>query len=293
MRKGWKMCLLAVAVAMMGGCNQMDVQQNGRTSFEMIRDQFEAQQAYEFYGRTKLLTDNSANGNIVNFSGRKDGDAVFMNVKLSDPEQNRAHTISLLDQGGARIYAKQENDREWKTAGGQEAALRQELNNWDPAFAFSQMDEMRQSVTPVRDEKTGGDMEAIQVVLDSAKLKQWLAGQLKEQSGTQIQSAAVNAIQHRPSVKLALTLSTGRSVTGDRNGVSVQSTSIPDISEVVNRMDVEAAYTIYYRKSSMLPTYMKMTIRSAYDYNDQRIQEHSQVETYLQDYGKVQPVPKP
>lgn len=292
MRKGWMTCLLAAALAAMSGCSQMGVQQNGSTSFEMVRDQFTAQPGYEFYGRTKVLISNSANGNMVNFSGRKDGGTTYMNIKLSDPEQNRARTLSLLDQGGRMLYAKRENDREWRNAGGQQAALRQELNNWDPAYAFAQMDEMKQRVIAVRDDNRGDGVEAIQVVLDPAKLKSWLAEQLKEQAGVRVQSDDSLPLQHRPSVKLAWMLSR-EDFTPGRTGASIQSVPALDPSELVKRMDVEATYTIYYQKSSMLPTSILMSIRSAYDYGDQRIQEHSQVETYLQHYGRVRPVPKP
>ncbi|WP_421617635.1 hypothetical protein ACAF76_005520 [Brevibacillus sp. TJ4] len=293
MRKGWKLCLLAIAVAAIGGCNQMGVQQQDeRTTYEAVRDQFAAEPGYEFYGRTKLLSGNSANGNVVNFSGRKDGEAVYMNVKLSEPELNRVRTISLLAQGSEKIFAKQEQDTAWRSGQGQEAALRQELNNWDPAYAFTQMDEMRQSISRVHNERTDDDVEAIQVVLDSAKLKQWLATQLAEQQGTQIQSMSANALRHRPSVKLAWALSTGGGAATERAGMSIQSANA-NLGELIDRMEVEAAYTIYYRKSTRLPTSITMSIRSSYDYNNQRIQEHSQVETYLQNYGRVKPVPNP
>jgi hypothetical protein len=61
----------------------------------------------------------------------------------------------------------------------------------------------------------------------------------------------------------------------------------------VDQMDLEAEYTIYYDKSTMLPTSLLMSISSQYDMNDQRVQEHSQVETYIQNYGKVPPLPNP
>lgn len=288
MRRGWTICLVTLLCTAMGGCNQMGVKQNASSAYEKVRDQFSQQQAYAFYGRTKLLTANSSNANVVNFSGRKDGDALYMNVKLSAPEQNRVDTLSLLHQGN-KLYAKTGSDKTWKSAAGQEAPLMQELNNWNPDFCFQQMDEMKTRVLPVVDENPGDDVEAVRVVLDSAKLKSWLASQLKEQTASRVQSIST----HQPKVKLALSLSEGN-WKQTRTGASIQSkTSATDVSQIVDGMDLEADYTVYYRKSSMLPISMVMSIDSHYDLNDQRVQEHSQVETFLQNYGQVKPLPKP
>lgn len=58
-------------------------------------------------------------------------------------------------------------------------------------------------------------------------------------------------------------------------------------------MDVNAEYTVYYNKTSKLPTTITMSIQSQYDLNGRRVREHSQVETYLQNYGRVKPLPQP
>ena len=292
MRKGWMTCLLAAALAAMGGCSQMGVKQNSSTDYAMVRDQFFAQQAYEFYGRTKVLSANSAYGNMVNFSGRKNGNSTYMNVRRSHPEQSRVQTLSLLDRNGTKLYAKLENDQAWREAGVQEAVFRQEWNNWDPAYAFTQMDEMKRRIIPVSNPNASKDVAAIQVVLDSAKLKNWLAAQLMEQEGVRVQSAS-SSLPYQPSVKLAWRLSRGSGFTADPTGAQVQSVSPADLNEILNRMNVEAMYTIYYNKSSMLPTSFTMSIRSAYNFRDQRVQEHSQVDTYLQNYGRTKSVPKP
>ncbi|CAM3578358.1 hypothetical protein EDM52_19450 [Brevibacillus invocatus] len=290
MRKGWIICLVACVAMSLGGCGQMGVKQNAGTDFEQIRDHFANQQGYEFYGRTKLLTDNSANANMVNFSGRKDGDTVFMNVKLSVPEKKRVETLTLLDQG-TTLYTKKDGAQEWVQSAGDDAALRQEMENWNPAFAFQQMSEMRKNVYPIQDNNVKDDQAMIRVVMDSAKLKGWLASQLQGQSGTHIQSLP-SMNRHQPSMKLAMSLTKG-DWRQPGEGVSIQSTGKTDVQEIVDQMDLEAEYTILYQKSNKLPIRMTMSIRSQYDYKDQRIQEHSQVETYLQNYGKVKPVPDP
>lgn len=292
MRKVRMLCLIAAALVFTGGCSEMRVRENSSTAYAMVRDKFAAQQSYEFYGRTKVLSANSANGNMVNFSGRKDGTAAYMNIRRSHPEQSRAQTLSLLDQDGKKLYARLENDKDWREAGLQEAVLRQEWNNWDPAYAFAQMDEMKQRIIPLTSLRSARDVAAIEVVLDSAKLKKWLASQLREQQGARVQSAA-SFWPYQPSVKLAWRLTRGSGFAAGSAGAQVQSAPPSDLNEILKRMDVEAKYTIYYNKSSMLPTSITMSIRSAYNFRDQRVQEHSQVDTYLQNYGRAKPIPRP
>ncbi|MGV3135146.1 hypothetical protein ACEF06_01500 [Brevibacillus agri] len=296
MRKYWTICLLSVACTALAGCNQMGVKQNPSSAFEQVRDQFAAQSSYAFYGRTKLLTANSANANMVNFSGRKDGEAEYMNVKISVPEEKRVETLSLLREG-SELYAKQGQGEKWKPVPGEGVALRQEMDNWSPGFCFQQMDEMKKGIRQLPDENPEDDLEAIGVTLDSAKLKAWLAAQLQEQSatGSRIQSAAGPFPGHKPRLKLAMQLSDGdwAGASVRQGGTSIQAKPSQDVKALVDQMDVEAEYTIYYNKTTMLPTNMKMSIRSAYDLNDQRVKEHSQVETYLQNYGRAKPLPAP
>ncbi|MGG1663447.1 hypothetical protein [Brevibacillus sp. NRS-1366] len=297
MRKCWTLCMMmTVLCTALVGCNQMGVKQNPGSTYEQVRDHFSAQPSYAFYGRTKLLTANSSNANMVNFSGRKDGDAVYMKVKLSVPDEKRVDTLALLNQGD-KLYAKEGNDQNWKNVASKDAALQQEMNNWSPIFSFQQMDEMKKNVRQLPDENPNDDLEAIRVTLDSAKLKTWLATQMREQtgtgSGTSIQSTS--DFKHKPKLKLAMALSDGnwKKTHAKQAGPSIQSRMSPDVNDIVDQMDVEAEYTIYYNKTSMLPTSLSMSIRSVYDLNNQRVHEHSQVETYLQNYGRVQPLPSP
>lgn len=295
MRKYWTICLLTVACTV-GGCTQMGVKQNPSSTFEEVRDQFAAQSSYAFYGRTKLLTANSANANMVSFSGRKDGEAEYMNVKISVPEEKRVQTLSLLREG-SELYAKQEQGEKWKPVSGDGVALRQEMDNWSPSFCFQQMDEMKKDVRQLPDENPRDDLEAISVTLDSAKLKAWLAAQMQEQAaaGSRIQSAAGPFPGHKPKLKLAMQLSDGdwAGASVRQGGTSIQAKQSQDVKALVDQMDVEAECTIYYNKNTMLPTNMTMSIRSAYDLHDQRVKEHSQVETFLQNYGRAKPVPAP
>ncbi|MED4781305.1 hypothetical protein [Brevibacillus choshinensis] len=293
MRKGWMICLVTLLCTVMGGCTQMGVKQNAGTTFDQVSDHFTTQDAYEFHGLTKLLTENSANGNVVNFSGRKDKDAVYMNVKLSMPDENRVNNLSLLHQG-EKLYAKQGSDPNWKSVTHTQAAFQQEMNNWDPAYAFQQMAEMKKNVLPLPDEDPNDDLEAVRITLDPKKLKSWLVTQMSEQSsGSQIQSTSTAS--YKPRLKLAMALSDGdwkKSSTGHK-GPRIQSQAAPNVKEIVDQMDVNAEYTVYYNKTSMLPATINMSIQSQYDLNGRRVREHSQVETYLQHYGKVKPLPNP
>ena len=295
MRKRWTLCMMTLLCTALVGCNQMGVKQNAGSAYDQIRDNFSQQQSYAFYGRTKLLTANRSNANMVNFSGRKDGDAVYMKVKLSVPDEKRIDTLSLLHQGD-KLYAKEDDNQDWKNVAKKDVALQQEMNNWSPVFSFQQMDDMKRNVRTLPDENPKDDLEAIRVTLDSAKLKSWLATQMREQtaSGASIQSTP--DFKHKPKLKLAMALSGGawQRTHAKQAGPTIQSKVVnPDVNEIVDQMDLEAEYTIYYNKTSMLPTNLTMSIRSVYDLNNQRVHEHSQVETYLQNYGRVQPLPTP
>ncbi|GED69043.1 hypothetical protein BRE01_27450 [Brevibacillus reuszeri] len=294
MHKRWTLCMMTLLCTALVGCTHMGVKQNAGSAYDQVRDQFSTQQSYAFYGRTKLLTENSANANMVNFSGRKDGDAVYMKVKLSVPDEKRVDTLSLLHQGD-KLYAKEGNDHDWKSVAPKNVALQQELNNWSPIFSFQQMDEMKKNVRTLPDENPNDDVEAIRITLDSAKLKTWLATQMREQTASAASIQSTPDFKHKPKLKLAMALSDGawQKTHAKQAGPSIQSKAKPDVNEIVDQMNVEADYTIYYNKKSMLPTNLTMSIRSVYDLNNQRVHEHSQVETFLQNYGRVQPLPTP
>ncbi|MFS0555328.1 hypothetical protein [Brevibacillus sp. 179-C9.3 HS] len=296
-KKYWTICVMAlVCTVVVGGCNNMSVKQDPSTTFEQVRDKFDSQNSYAFYGQTKLLTANSSNANMVNFSGRKDGDAVYMNVKLSVPEENRVDDVSLLRQG-EKLYTKDGQNEGWKNVAGDSPALQQEMNNWSPIASFQQIDTMKRTVRMLPDENPNDDFEALGVVLDSAKLKSWLVAQMQEQTkpGAKIQAIPGREKPYIPKLKIAMSLSEGnwRGVPARQSGSTIQSKKKVDINELVNQMEVEAEYTIHYNKKTKLPTNLTMSIRSSYDLNDQRVKEHSQVETYLQQYGQVTPIPAP
>jgi hypothetical protein len=77
-----------------------------------------------------------------------------------------------------------------------------------------------------------------------------------------------------------------------RPGARIQSAE-PNVNEMIDQMELEAEYTVYYNETTKLPTSLVMSIRSEYDLNDQRVQEHSQVETFILDYGNNRELPDP
>ncbi len=285
MRKLWTLFTGTLLFASLAGCNQTG--QNAAeadSAYAQIYESFSQQQAFSFYGRTKLLTGDTANGNVVNFSGQKQGNDVLMNVKLSFPERKRVDSMSILSRGD-QLYAKSGDNQPWRSIDGRDGSVRQELENWNPVVNFQQMDQMKASVIPVSDRNPEDDLAAVRVLFDSNKLKMWLAQQMKQQAGTRIQSV------HAPRLKMAMTLSDGDWKTR-QPGMGVQSTE-PNIDQIIDQMELEAECTIYYNQNTMLPTSTVMSIRSQYDVNNQRVQEHSQVETFLQDYGHSRQLPDP
>lgn len=273
-------------LATLVGCNPTGKMQNADGAYTAVRDSFLDQQAFTFYGRTKLLTGDTANGNVVNFSGQKQGEDLLLNVKLSDPDRKRAESMSLLTKG-QELFAKTSDSEAWRNVGNRELSLQQELNNWNPVFSFQQIEEMRKSVLPLDDRNRQDNLEAVRVVLDSTKLKSWLAQQMKQQVNVGTQST------HSPRMKLAMRLSDEKrllSSPGPRVQAAEQKNNI---DEIIDQMELEAEYTIYYDRASMLPTSLVMSIRSEYDIGDQRVVENSEVQTYLQDYGKVRALPDP
>jgi len=282
MRKFWTIVAGTMLAVSLTGCNQ--AAQQADTEYAQIRERFQQQQAFSFHGRTKLLTGDTANGNVVNFSGQKQGSDLLMNVKLSFPERKRVDSMSILAKD-QMLYMMTGDNQGWRPVDGRDGSIRQELDNWNPVATFRQMDELKASVIPVDDRTPEDNLRAVRVLFDSTKLKQWLAQQMKSQAGTTIQTA------HAPRLKLAMTLSDGE-WRNRKPGMSVQATE-PNIDQIIDQMELEAECTIYYDQTSMLPTSTVMSIRSQYDVNNQRVHEHSQVETFLQDYGRVKPLPAP
>jgi hypothetical protein len=282
MRRLWTLFTGTLLAASLAGCNQ--AAQNADAEYAQIRDRFQEQQAFSFYGRTKLLTGDTANGNVVNFSGQKQGNDLLMNVKLSFPERKRVDSMSILAKKQT-LYAMTGDNQGWRRVDGRDGSVRQELDNWNPIVTFQQMDEMKARVIPVDDRNPEDNLRAVRVLYDSNKLKHWLAQEMKKQTGARVQTV------HSPRLKLAMGLSDA-DWRKRRPGVAVQATE-PNIDQIIDQMELEAECTIYYDQTSMLPRSTVMSIRSRYDVNDQRVYEHSMVETFLQDYGHTRPLPAP
>lgn len=296
MRKAWSIVMLALWCTSLVGCNQMGVQQNAGSAFEQIRDRFMEEKAFSFHGRTKLVTGDTAYGNAVNFSGRKEGDDMLMKVDVSVPEQKQLKSLSLLKKN-QQLYVLSDGAEDWVEASGGDTVFRQELNNWDPVFAMEQMNELKKSVLPLNDRNQEDDIEAVRVILDSTRLKSWLADQMKSQTRATTQSQGSPKLQvealHQPRLKYALRLSDGAWNRPRSEAATVQSTEQPPVDEIIDQMELEAEYTIYYNRHTMLPVNMTMAIRSEYDANDQRIREYTQVETFFQNYGQRFSWPEP
>lgn len=274
-----------LVLSLVSGCNQMGANQTAEAEYLAVRDRFLAEERYAFWGVTKMLSGNSASGSAVTFSGHVQGDDVFLNVRLPTG-QNRVNTLSLLNRG-QQLYAKLGDDGIWRTAASGDVSLEQEMNNWNPIASFQQMEEMRTRVLPLQDLNRQDNVKAVRVLLDSDKLKQSLARQLKQQLGQR--SDAV----HKPSVKVAMNLADAPLWRADR-GVRVRAAEAQrEIDNLIDNMELEAEYTLYYDAISYLPTRMLMKIRAEYDRDGQRVQEYTQVDTQVRNYGQRYQLPRP
>ncbi len=272
------LCLLLV-IATAAGCTRENAEQSAEANFAQVRDQFLAQQTYDFHGRTQLITGNTSNGNLVTFTGKKQPDHTYLDVALSVPEKNQPDTMSLLSKN-QQLYAKFGKEDSWQPVQG-DRSLQQEFANWDPAYSFEQMDTMRTKVIPLDDGNQSDGRKAFRVLLDSNKLKTWLAEQMTAQSRSKVQSIAT------PKLKLAMTLSESEWKRRPA-GAQIQAADTKSkINDIIDHMEVEAEYTVYYDEKQMLPTSIIMNIRSEYDMQNQRVDEHSEIETYLLNYGRA------
>lgn len=276
-----------LSLLLLAGCGmQQQTKRSAENDFPLLKDQLLAEDSYEFYGRTKLLSDQEVNSNLVNFSGQKQAKDMVMHVKLSFPEQNRAQNMALLSKDRT-LYAKLDADHGWKPVSDHDAAFTQEFNNWNPEFSFRQMEQIRMRVVPGPDNNPNDNIKVMRVHLDPAKLKSWLATQMKEQVGSQTRSV------HTPRLKIAMKLSDGNWNKLPKE-LRVQSAAAHrTIDEIVNNMNIDAVCTISYDYHKMLPVYMEMSIRSAYDKDGQRVRENSQVETFFRNYGQGYQLPQP
>lgn len=277
-----------LSLAVLAGCGpRQQTTQSAENDFPLVKEQLLAEESYEFYGQTKLLAEPEVNSNLVNFSGQKQANDMLMKVKLSFPEQNRAQDLALLSKN-SELYAKREQDPTWRKVSRDDTGFSQEFNNWNPEFTFRQMEEMRTRVVPGPDNNPNDTIKVMRVHLDSNKLKSWLSSQMKQQTaGVRVQST------HSPKLKIAMKLTDGI-WKKPPEGVRVQTAATHrNIDEIINNMNIDAIYTISYDSKSMLPTYMEMSIRSAYDKEGHRIRENSQVETFFRNYGRGYQLPDP
>ncbi|MFM1654396.1 hypothetical protein ACI7RC_20215 [Brevibacillus sp. B_LB10_24] len=283
MRNG--ICLV-LALAIAAGCSQVKTAQSPEAEFMQVRNQLLSENSYSFYGTTRALTGNTAEASPVTFYGHKQGSDMVLNVNIADPDRKHSKNMSLLSQGRT-MYVKQSDQQEWEPVGGDHIGLIQEFANWNPVTNFLQMDGMRTKVLPVRDGVRTDNVQAMRVLLNSDKLKELLARQLKEQASSRVQSV------HLPKQKWAWQLS-ARDWRRNESGAHIQAEqSHRDIDELLNNMVLDAECTLYYDKQTKLPIHTLMRIHSRYDLNGQRVYEHSEVDTYLQNYGKTYNLPNP
>ncbi len=281
--------LIGLLLTLIVGCQQQRIKQDAASDYATVRDRFMAQNSYSFHGQTKLLTDSSANANYVNFFGQKQNQDVFMQVKLSFPDQQNVNTLSLVSKN-QRLFAKMHKDDAWKPVDGQDVSIQQEFANWHPEFNFAQMDELRSSIVEVGDKNRTDNTKQLKVTLDPVKLKAWLGDQMKQQ----VQAKTTSTFAAK--LKGALRLSDGNWRHAP-SGVHAQSgnaaTTERKINEILRTMTIEAYYTITYNQMSMLPSSSEMTIRSAYNLDGKRVNEQSQIVTHLQNYGHSYTLPEP
>lgn len=277
--------LIALVLLLLTGCNaKVNNTASAEVKYAQVRDNFLSQSAYSFYGRTKLVTGTNSNSNLVNYSGVVQDKDVYLDVKLSYPDDKRVTTMSLLSKG-PDLFAKVNNGSGWTPVQGHEFSLRQEFENWNPIVNVKQMNEMCAQVLPLKDKVTNDNLEAVRVVLDSGKMKEWLRNQVRQPQAASTQSV------HAPKLKAALSISDHPKRLGTAQIASNPSNN--NLENMIDNMELEAEYTIYYHKKSMLPTQMTMAIRSQYVYENQNIVEHSEIETFLRNYGKPSQLPTP
>ncbi|WP_139491355.1 hypothetical protein [Brevibacillus dissolubilis] len=295
-RKGSRLgTLLALTVVLLVGCSDpQNTAQNADAQFKALRSNFSKQQGYSFHGWTRLLTGFDANGNLVNFAGQVNGKDAFVSIKTSVPDQKKSADMAILSRDN-QLYAKLGEQEAWRPVGDQEFSLRQQLANWSPEFSFQQMERMRTKVVPLRDENKDDNLASVRVLLDSRQLKQMLSDQLRAQVDANSQGANVQAVQsaYPTLTKGVFTLSRDQLGLMGSGARIQQAKALYNIDELIEDMQLEAEYTVYYDIKRNLPTMLEMEIRSNYDMNEQRVSEHSRIQTYIWDYGQKFELPSP
>ncbi|MGD8192281.1 hypothetical protein ACQCN2_20110 [Brevibacillus ginsengisoli] len=276
--------IVALTFLMITGCHAKDDKADAQVRYAMVRDNFLAQNAYSFYGRTKLVTGTTTNSNLVNYSGVVQDKDVYLDVRHSYPEEKRITTMSLLAKG-PQLFSKMSSSAAWSPVHDGDFSIRQEFENWNPILNVQQMDQMRAQVLPLRDPNTRDSLKAVRVLLDSNKMKEWLRSQVRHPQTMSTQTV------HMPKLKAAFSISDLPKHSG---AAQIQSdASKNSLDNMIDNMKLEAEYTIYYDRKQLLPTQMTMAIRSQYVYHNQNIVEHSEIETFLRNYGKPTILPAP
>ncbi|MGC5327558.1 hypothetical protein [Brevibacillus sp. SYSU BS000544] len=293
-RRGLLSALILSLLVSMTGCNANENKADASVKYNAIRDQFLAQSAYSFYGRTKLVTGSTTNSNLVNYSGVVQGKDVYLDLRLSNPAEKSATMMSLVSRG-PELFVKSSKQSDWSPVAGQDFSVRQEFENWNPIANVYQMDQLKARVLPLRDGNREDDFGAVRVLLDSNKLKNWLREQVRSQQRSQTLGIQSNGMRttaiHTPKLKMMLSLDEGIGRQGTATIQANQSNS--ELDNMIDNMELEAEYTIHYDRKNLLPTKLTMAIRSQYVHGNQNVVEHSEIETFIRDYGTKARIPSP
>lgn len=268
--------ILFVSVLLLSGCSTFGTTENVQKEYAAVNRTFKEQKNYQFHGQTRLLTGSDTNGNAVTFSGQVNEGDVLLNLQYSDPDRKRVENVSLLS-GRNGMFVQRENQA-WRHAG-LDGLVRQEFANWNPLSVWQQMDMMKTNILPLQDNDKEDNVKAIRVLVDSRRLKEWLTSALKERFSQRVQSTTVV-----PRVKYAMTLSQGMGL-GEARTQNVATITREEIDELVNQMELEAEYTVFYDVITKLPLEIDTNIRSDYHIRGQRIVEHTKIQTFLRNYG--------
>lgn len=280
--------MIGTAVALMASigltaCTMGTQQDNAAEIYQTTRENFLEQQSYYFDGSTEMRSDSMQVRNMVVFNGRvRNRQDVLMNLQLTFPEISKTDELMIasLDR---KMYAKFPGEKAWQTVTQTDRMIRDEFNNWNPAFHFRQMDEMKQRIEPV-DGSPQGDLAQIRVVLDPGKMKKWLAGEMRKQSG-QVNQLHVKRIGQR------LQLADGE-VDRLRQDIKTQSKETQRmIDGIINTLQVEGEYILSVDTTRYLPTKLELNLRSQYMMNGESVSETTRVHTYLRDYGRSVSLP--
>ncbi len=279
-----KLFLLMTLVVLTVGCtvSPQTNEENINTVQSTILEKMANQKHYTFQGKTSVTLSEKMMEDVVQFNGFiHNKDNMYMDLSIASIEGMPEEKMQFI-QYPDKMMVKYSKGEEWEQIGTQDQTLFYELKNWNPEFFLTMI--AKNSIHTERLDKKESS-EGLLIQLNQKSMKELIVNQLRNVLNGGLSEEEMKEMKEN----LGLT---DEEITQMREELDKQLQATEEqIDEMVNTMDVEASFTVYYDPANMLIQQIVQHINTNYQLQGEEFQEMMIVDIQFSNYGEERTLP--